>query len=255
MKKIIYIIDIILVIVIISIFVYTKTTDTKMIKTNVDIKLLTKKKFKKLAVITSDAKVDLKKVDTSSTNNDNTSVTSNISNSSNTSTDDKTSSNVVTNTSSTDSNNSTNSGTDSGVSGAPIDTNTNSNTSTTDTTTTPAVDYLESVTGNLSSYGPDCEGCSGGLASGKSFFVDGNNAFYHDDTYGNVRVLAGSKTYKFGTIIRVKGSVIGDFNAIVLDRGGVGVGHRYMFDLLFPSEALGCASSYGVTFEVLRKGW
>jgi hypothetical protein len=253
MKKIIYIIDIILVIVIISIFVYTKTTDTKMIKTNVDIKLLTKKKFKKLAVITSDAKVDLKEVDTSSTNNDNTSITSIISNSSNTSTDDKTSSNVTTNTSNTDSNNSTNSGTDSGVSGAPVDTNTN-NTSNA-STTTPAVDYLESVTGNLSSYGPDCEGCSGGLASGKSFFVDGNNAFYHDDTYGNVRVLAGSKTYKFGTIIRVKGSVIGDFNAIVLDRGGVGVGHRYMFDLLFPSEALGCASSYGVTFEVLRKGW
>ena len=50
----------------------------------------------------------------------------------------------------------------------------------------------------------------------------------------------------------------GDFNAIVLDRGGdIGIGRRFLFDLLFPSEseAVAFGTSYDVTVDVLRFGY
>ena len=81
---------------------------------------------------------------------------------------------------------------------------------------------------------------------------------YHDSTYGDLRIVAGDKKYPYGTVIRVVNSKIGTFNVIVLDRGGdIGIGRRYMFDLLFFSEAE--ASQFGLsrntTFEVLRYGY
>ena len=60
------------------------------------------------------------------------------------------------------------------------------------------------------------------------------------------------------SIIKVSGSKIGDFNAIVLDRGGgIGFGKRFLFDLLFTSEAEASqfGTSYDVTFDLLREGY
>ena len=54
------------------------------------------------------------------------------------------------------------------------------------------------------------------------------------------------------------GHLGGEFNAIVLDRGGaIGIGKKFMFDLLFPSEAEASkfGTSYNVSFEVLRYGY
>ena len=58
--------------------------------------------------------------------------------------------------------------------------------------------------------------------------------------------------------MKVSGSKLGDFNAIVLDRGGgIGFGKRFLFDLLFASEAEASqfGTSYDVTFSLLRDGY
>lgn len=115
---------------------------------------------------------------------------------------------------------------------------------------------LEKQVGTLSAYGPDCRGCSGHLGGG--FDASGGNYTYNDSKYGEVRIVAGDSKYPYGTIVKVKNSKIGDFNAIVLDRGGaIGIGKRFMFDLLFPTEveAAGFGTSYNIEFEILRYGY
>ena len=118
-------------------------------------------------------------------------------------------------------------------------------------------DVLETVTGKMSGYGPDCIGCSGYLASGK--YVGDGNIYYEDATYGKVRILAGDRKYAFGTIVRIKSAKFEeDILAIVLDRGGsIGVNKKYMFDLLFDKEsvAYNFGVSYETRFEVLRYGY
>lgn len=120
--------------------------------------------------------------------------------------------------------------------------------------TEPVSSGLEVQTGAISSYGPDCVGCSGTLASG--FYAGNGNIYYQDSTYGSVRIVAGDRSYPFGTIVKVSGTPLGDFNAIVLDRGGgIGFGKRFLFDLLFPSEAEGFGSYWNITFTILRYGY
>ena len=115
---------------------------------------------------------------------------------------------------------------------------------------------LDTQVGTMSAYGPDCAGCSGKLASGR--YVGDGNIYYEDPTYGTVRIVAGDREYPMGSIVKVSGSKLGDFNAIVLDRGGgIGFGKRFLFDLLFASEAeaAGFGTSYNVTFDLLRSGY
>ncbi len=115
---------------------------------------------------------------------------------------------------------------------------------------------LETQVGTMSAYGPNCAGCSGHLGGG--FDASGGNYIYNDLTYGNVRIVAGDPKYPYGTMIKVSNSKLGEFNAIVLDRGGaIGIGRRFMFDLLFASEAEAASfgTSYDVVFEVLRYGY
>ena len=117
-------------------------------------------------------------------------------------------------------------------------------------------DVLETVVGTMSGYGLDCEGCSGVV--GARYDARGNNLRYNDPVYGECRIVAGDKKYPYGTIVRVKNSKIGTFNAIVLDRGGdIGIGRRYMFDLLFwtEKESYEFGLSRNTTFEILRYGY
>lgn len=117
-------------------------------------------------------------------------------------------------------------------------------------------DVLETVVGTMSGYGLDCKGCSGVV--GARYDAKGNNLRYYDKTYGECRIVAGDKKYPYGTIVRVKNSKIGTFNAIVLDRGGdIGIGRRYMFDLLFATEkeSYDFGLSRNTTFEILRYGY
>ena len=111
----------------------------------------------------------------------------------------------------------------------------------------------EKLTGKMSAYGPDCSGCSGYLASGR--YVGDGNIYYNDATYGNLRIVAGDSKYSFGTVVKITDKT-GEFLAIVLDRGGVGLNRKYMFDLLFRSEEE--ASIDGIsnaTFEIIRYGY
>ena len=114
---------------------------------------------------------------------------------------------------------------------------------------------LEHAVGSISSYGPDCVGCNGYLANG---FNGMSSIYYEDPTYGVVRIVAADRKYPFGTIIKVTGSKWGDFNAIVMDRGGnIGFGRRFLFDLLWTSEAeaANAGTSYDTSFDVLRLGY
>lgn len=110
----------------------------------------------------------------------------------------------------------------------------------------------EIVIGKMSGYGPDCVGCSGYLVNGH--YVGNGNIYYDDSEYGQVRIVAGDKKYKFGTIVRINDSML----AIVLDRGGsIGIGKKFMFDLLYASEAEANSNgiSYNTKFEILRNGF
>ena len=68
---------------------------------------------------------------------------------------------------------------------------------------TPVVESpsLDTQVGTMSAYGPDCAGCSGYLANGH--YAGGGNIYYEDATYGVVRIVAGDRQYKTGSIIKV----------------------------------------------------
>lgn len=116
-------------------------------------------------------------------------------------------------------------------------------------------EILDVVYGKLSRYGPDCYGCSGYLAYGK--YVGNGIIYYSDSYYGDVRILAGDRSYPFGTIVRVSFNEE-SFLGIVLDRGGaIGFNKAALFDLLYPSEYLANIDgvSYNAKFEILRIGF
>ena len=116
-------------------------------------------------------------------------------------------------------------------------------------------EILDVVYGKLSRYGPDCYGCSGYLAYGK--YVGNGIINYSDSYYGDVRILAGDRSYPFGTIVRVSFNEE-SFLGIVLDRGGaIGFNKAALFDLLYPSEYLANIDgvNYNTKFEILRIGF
>ena len=116
-------------------------------------------------------------------------------------------------------------------------------------------DELEIQLGKLSRYGPDCYLCTGYLAYG--LYVGSDTIYYNDNYYGNVRILAGDKSYPFGTIVRVSYDME-SFLGIVLDRGGsIGFNGKALFDLLYPNEYLANKDgvNYNTKFEILRYGF
>lgn len=116
-------------------------------------------------------------------------------------------------------------------------------------------DVLEIQLGKLSRYGPDCYLCTGYLAYG--LYVGSDTIYYNDNYYGNVRILAGDKSYPFGTIVRVSYDME-SFLGIILDRGGsIGFNGKALFDLLYPNEYLANKDgvNYNTKFEILRYGF
>ena len=109
----------------------------------------------------------------------------------------------------------------------------------------------------MTAYGPDCVGCIGITTSGYNV-LDGR-IYYHDKTYGNIRILAADKSLPFGTIVRISGLDIfeEDILAIVLDRGSaIGFNKRSYFDLLYNSEKeTGFFGKRYATFDILRMGY
>ena len=136
-------------------------------------------------------------------------------------------------------------------------------------------EVINSITGILTGYGPDCVGCGNfktnkvSTASGYHIanIVDGaiEPAFtitYNDNEYGEVRIVAGDSTLPFKTIVRITIPNNEPIIAIVLDRGStVGFencrsqrGCLTNFDLLYATEAESLGKTKNVKFELLRSG-
>lgn len=119
---------------------------------------------------------------------------------------------------------------------------------------------LEKLVGALAGYGPDCYGCTSFRTSSGKYIGDGN-IYYDDKEYGKIRILAGDKSYPYGTIVKMTNTNYYDNSpiyAVVLDRGGgVVKGKKFLFDLLFETEkeASKIGSRKNVTFEILRLGY
>ncbi len=115
---------------------------------------------------------------------------------------------------------------------------------------------IYTFTGELTGYAGDCPLCSGYLACPPRTNVLEKGIYYDDDTYGTVRIVASSKNYPCGTILKFNVSKLSDepIIAIVLDRG---VGGNNI-DLLTESQGF-AARKVGrvrnLEFEVLREGW
>ena len=115
---------------------------------------------------------------------------------------------------------------------------------------------LYTFTGELTGYAGDCPLCSGYLACPPRTNVLKEGIYYNDKTYGTVRIVASSKNYPCGTILKFNVNKLSDepIVAIVLDRGVSG----NVIDLLTTSEDHAIKSIGRVKnleFEVLRKGW
>ena len=110
--------------------------------------------------------------------------------------------------------------------------------------------------GELTGYAGDCALCTGYLACPPRTNVLKKGIYYNDKTYGTVRIVASSRNYPCGTILRFNVKKLSDepILAIVLDRG---VGGN-VIDLLTESEDYAIKHVGRVRklqFEVLRQGW
>ena len=110
--------------------------------------------------------------------------------------------------------------------------------------------------GELTGYVGDCPLCTGYLACPPRTNVLKKGIYYNDKTYGKVRIVASSRNYPCGTILRFNVKKLSDepMIAIVLDRG---VGGN-VIDLLTDSKDYAIRKVGRVRnleFEVLRKGW
>jgi 3D (Asp-Asp-Asp) domain-containing protein len=116
---------------------------------------------------------------------------------------------------------------------------------------------LDSFTGYMTGYGPDCKGCTGLVYCKPYPDVRNGNIYYDDKDYGTIRIVAADKAFPCGTIVRITVSKLykDPLIAIVLDRGGLIKGKK--FDLLFKDEEATKPVGFqrNVKYEVLRYGW
>ncbi len=115
---------------------------------------------------------------------------------------------------------------------------------------------VTSFKGNLTHYGPDCEGC-GGRTACRRVDVRNGNIYYNDKDYGKVRIVAADRELPCGSIIKINIDAYDKdgMYAIVLDRGGaVNGGH---IDLLkrYEREPSPARTTRNVIFDILRIGY
>ena len=115
---------------------------------------------------------------------------------------------------------------------------------------------LYTFTGELTGYAGDCPLCSGYLACPPRTNVLKKGIYFNDSTYGKIRIVASSRNYPCGTILKFNVKKLSDepIIAIVLDRG---VGGN-VIDLLTESEDYArkhVGRVRNLNFEVLREGW
>lgn len=128
---------------------------------------------------------------------------------------------------------------------------------------------LETLTGRITGYGPDCAGCSkaGNVAcrtrEGSKHSLISNGIYYNDKTFGQVRIVAAAKQkFPCGTIVEIAKAGQQPITAVVLDRGG-SMNNAYAngtiwIDLAYASIAdakVGGVSGFDYQINVKRWGW
>lgn len=118
----------------------------------------------------------------------------------------------------------------------------------------PTPNILATYQGNMSFYHANCTGCSGITSTGID--ISDSKIYYHDKTYGNVRIVAAGQEIKKWSIVRIKNSSLGaSILAIVLDRGGsIGIGKTFLIDMLTNSDENKDGIDRNITVEVIRNG-
>lgn len=118
----------------------------------------------------------------------------------------------------------------------------------------PAVPQNPTYSGTMSFYNANCTSCSGITATGVD--VSDGRLYYNDKTYGNVRIVAAGTEIKKWSIIKIRNSSLAnEVLAIVLDRGGdIGVGRKFIIDMLTNSTENKSGINKNIEVEVLRNG-
>lgn len=113
-----------------------------------------------------------------------------------------------------------------------------------------------SFIGQLTGYAGDCPACSGVVACKPRINVLEKGIYFDDSEYGKIRMVASSKNYPCGTILRFYNKKIQEdpIIAVVMDRGVSG----NVIDLLMDNAS--DARKYvgrikNLNFDILRLGW
>jgi len=115
---------------------------------------------------------------------------------------------------------------------------------------------IDTYIGSLTAYAADCPLCGGTLGcTGRNVLYPERIIYHLDQEYGNVRIVASSRSLPCGSIIQFDLPTVSDRKivAIVLDRGVLGTD----IDLLMASEA-DAFSQVGrrqISYDILRFGY
>ncbi len=115
---------------------------------------------------------------------------------------------------------------------------------------------VSNFTGDLTAYTGDCPKCTGKLGCNHKVNVLETGIYYEDVEYGTVRIVASSKKYPCGSIIKFEINKLSNEQiiAIVMDRGVSG----NSIDLLTDDRNFAINNIGRIRnqyFEVLRLGW
>lgn len=110
---------------------------------------------------------------------------------------------------------------------------------------------LDTYNGVLTGYAANCPLCGGTLGCTGQNVLDGTTT-YQDKDYGNVKIVASSKSLPCGSIVNFSLNNE-NITAIVLDRGVTGTA----LDLLVESEsyALSNVGRKNISYQILRFGY
>ena len=114
---------------------------------------------------------------------------------------------------------------------------------------------LDTYVGEITGYVADCPECSGKLGCNGLDVLTERTLKYNDKDYGDVRIVASSKSLPCGSIVQFDLLSISErkITAIVLDRGVIGT----KIDLLVetPEEAIKKIGRRQISYDILRIGY
>jgi len=114
---------------------------------------------------------------------------------------------------------------------------------------------IDTYIGDLTAYVADCPLCSGRLACTGYNALTNRTIYFNDKDYGNVRIVASSRSLPCGSIVRFNLPSVSNrpITAIVLDRGVLGTD----LDILMETreDALRKVGRRQISYDILRLGY